>query len=171
MVTANYISQDTSVGDDDFWTEFFTSTFEDEEDYHDQYGKDEEDHEVVSYGGILMRYKAWMIGPVIKYFPNSSDSIAFEFSLLYGRIFDGTITAFPSRRDYGETFDEHEYITDIRGDQFFASTALVIGRYSFGVSYQLTRLKLKHEIGVYENLGTSTNIHTFLFFASAGLYF
>lgn len=171
MLLANYISQDTSVGDKDFWEEFFTSLFEDEDDYGDSYEVDEDDREVVSYGGLLLRYKSWMVGPVLKVFPSRHDNLAFEFYILYGKIFDGVLTAFPSVRDYGSNFEEKDYVSKIRGNQFMTGISAGTGRISFGLVYSMTMIKLDHELSIYNDIGTGTDIHSFIFCITGGFYF
>ena len=171
MLLANYISQDTSVGDKDFWEEFFISLFEDEDETDDSYEVDEAEREVVSYGGLLLRYKSWMVGPVLKLFPYRNENFAFEFYVLYGKIFDGVLTAFPSVRDYGATFDEKDYVTKVRGRQLMIGTSAGSGRLSLGLAYTISMIKLDNELPVYNDLGTETDIHTFTFCITGGFYF
>ncbi|PKL18078.1 MAG: hypothetical protein CVV49_07775 [Spirochaetae bacterium HGW-Spirochaetae-5] len=171
MILANFISQDTSVGDKDFWEEFFISLFEDEDETDDSYEVDEAEREVVSYGGLLLRYKSWMAGPVIKLFPDRNQNFALEFYALYGKIFDGVLTAFPSVRDYGTEFNEKDYVTKVRGDQFMIGASAGNGRISLGLAYTISRLKLDNEPVVYNGLGTETDIHTFTFCMTGGFYF
>jgi len=171
MLLANYISQDTSVGDKDFWEEFFISLFEDDDETDDSYEVDEAEREVVSYGGLLLRYKSWMVGPVLKLFPCRNENFAFEFYVLYGKIFDGVLTAFPSVRDYGAAFDEKDYVTKVRGSQLMIGTSAGTGRISLGLAYTISMLKLDNELPVYNGLGTDTNIHTLTFCITGGFYF
>ncbi len=171
-ITANYINQDTSVGNNSFLEELLKAFFEDEDDYDDDYELDQDKHEVVSYGGMLLRYKALTAGPVLKYFPDSSTNICIELYFLYGKIFDGVLTAFPSKRDYGTTFDESEYVTKVRGEQIILGTAVSTGHFSIGISYIYTGLKLDNRLPVYGGeIGEKTSVHTILLSITGGLYF
>ncbi len=168
---AYYISQDTSVGDKEFWDEFLNALFEDE----DEYESEAEERETVSYGGTLIKYKYWMVGPVLYYFPKDNDYFNFNYFIMYGRLHEGILTAHPSRRDYGFSYTIDDYKSTLEGFKINGGAGLqfqLSPHYTLSIDlfYSVTKLKLNRKLPIYRNIGTLTYVHELSIGASLGFY-
>lgn len=80
-----------------------------------------EDSEI-DYGGNLLTFMSWMVGPVIHYAPSIEASSldgeytaggGFTLYALYGHLVKGELTAYPAQRNYGESVGDYE--TSVKG--------------------------------------------------------
>ncbi|MCP4136027.1 MAG: hypothetical protein GY754_33970 [bacterium] len=133
------------------------------------------DKEEVDYGGDLIQYGAWMVGPVIHYAPYveatniHGDYTAiggFTLFFLYGRFGGGKLTAFASERvyqaavggtvptDFETTISGYIIEVGVGGEGAICSVNLGIN-----VFYSYTNIELDQQI--YSNVSKNTSIHQF----------
>jgi len=123
------------------------------------------------YGGNLIEYSSWMIGPVLYYSPSItvtdlaesySSSGGFTVFVLYGRIIDGTLSAYPAKRELGGVVPA-PYSSSITGYRIDAGVggAISIGFINLGMNLYYSMLTLTTEERVYQNLPRENTIHEF----------
>ena len=124
------------------------------------------------YGGTLVQYNNWMVGPIIYYAPSIepvgigdkySAKGGFTMYVLFGMINSGTLSAFPAKRDHGE--DVSNYETSVSGYKINAGigTALSVCSINIGLNLYYSRIQLKMSDEVYSSIGKKTTIDEICF--------
>jgi len=120
------------------------------------------------YGGDLMTYKSWCVGPVIYYAPsispmgiggNYSAKGGFTFFMLYGRLFDGKLTAFPAQRSNNEVVGDYE--AKITGSKFDigCGAEIRVCSINLGLNIFYSLINLNMDKVIYPALGRNTILH------------
>ncbi len=120
-----------------------------------------------TYGGDLFTFRTFMYGPVIYYAPsiepskinrNYTANKGLVFYALFGKLSNGTLTAFPSRRDYGAdpvTIDYDTKVTGYKIDIGIGGEVSICGSVNIGLNLYYSRLILKMDDPVYNTSGDS----------------
>lgn len=129
----------------------------------------------IEYGGDLMTYNCWMLGPVIHYAPSIepvgigeySAGGGFTFFALMGQLRNAKYNAYPTKRDYGETVTDYE--RNVKGWKFDigCGAALAVCSINIGINlyYSLVSLKLNNALTQteYVTMGRKSKIHEMCF--------
>lgn len=126
-----------------------------------------------TFGGNLIQYSSWMIGPVVYYSPavtvsdlseSYSSGGGFTLYVLYGRIISGDLSAWPSNRDTGLSVPS-PYDSDITGYRIDAGlgAAISIGFINLGLNmyYSLVAIKLDPNVYQAQTLGSGADQRTY----------
>lgn len=120
-----------------------------------------------TYKGDLFTFRTLMYGPVIYYAPsiepskvdrryNASKGLVFY--ALFGKINNGTLAAFPSRRDYGVDPVTVDYETKVAGykiDIGLGGEVSICGSINIGLNLYYSRITLKMDDQIYNTSGDS----------------
>jgi len=127
----------------------------------------------VDYGGDLMSFGTWMVGPVIHYAPSIkmsdiSDAYSaeggFTIFFLYGQLNNGTLTKHPSVRSYIDANDGTQltdYETAITGYKLDVGIGgeVSICAINFGINLYYSYMNIKMKEKIYDGVSKSTSIH------------
>jgi hypothetical protein len=120
-----------------------------------------------TYGGDLFTFRTLMFGPVIYYAPsieaskigrNYTASKGLVFYALFGKLSNGSLTAFPSRRDYGVDPVTTDYKTKVTGYKIDIGTGgevSICGSVNIGLNLYYSRITLKMDSQVYNSSNDS----------------
>ncbi|HOO71487.1 MAG TPA: hypothetical protein PK926_06975 [Spirochaetota bacterium] len=130
------------------------------------------------YGGMLLDYQRWMVGPVLHYAPvihplglggGYSAQGGLTFFLLFGQLVNAELTAYPAWRKKEGSSAVGPYKSDVHGfaiDIGFGGE-ISIGTVNLGLNLYYTYLEVQHRRSVYPSLGSTSSFHEI----SVELYF
>jgi hypothetical protein len=120
-----------------------------------------------TYGGDLFTFRTLMYGPVIYYSPSIEPSKVnrqytaskgLVFYALFGKLSNGTLTAFPSRRDYGTdpvTIDYSTKVTGYKIDIGLGGEVAICGSLNFGLNIYYSKIIMKMDDQIYNRSNDS----------------
>lgn len=124
-------------------------------------------HEGVEYKGEVMKYRSWMVGPVIHYAPFvESSSLDYEYTAnggftfyaLCGRL-DGDLTAFPSIRDADKPVgNSNSKISGFKMD-FGVGAEISLCSINFGVNIYYSRVSYNMKEAIYSGAGRTGTLN------------
>jgi hypothetical protein len=133
------------------------------------------------FGGNLITYTSWMVGPIFYYCPKiQSDNLeetyraggGFTFFILYGQIIDGRLRAYPATRDM-DTEVPIPYSTSIAGYRLDIGIGAAISFCSINVGLNMfySMVTFTAETRVYQYIDRRQRLHEFCIEMYVGIPF
>lgn len=122
----------------------------------------------LDFGGPLLTFQSWMVGPVIHYAPfidsaNYQGSYTamggFTFYALFGQVFGGELTAYPARRDSKETITP--YKSKVEGYKIDVGIGgeIAVCSINLGLNVYYSYIHLTTETRIYPTVGRESDLH------------
>jgi hypothetical protein len=122
------------------------------------------------YGGPLLSYHRWILGPVLRYAPqinalglggNYGAVGGLTFFMLFGELVNGELTAFPAKRDREGASSAPVYKTGIKGFAFDLGFGgeISIGALNLGLNFFYSYFEITMGKKIYKNLDKTSCFH------------
>ena len=122
------------------------------------------------YGGELINYRSWMVGPVIHYAPSIEASDlggdytaggGFTIFALAGPLQEGLLTAFPAQRDNGVDVGAYETKFDGYKIDVGIGAEISICSLNLGINLFYSTMRINMDDVIYSSIGRESRINEF----------
>lgn len=129
------------------------------------------DDKETDYGGSLIEYQSWMVGPLLHYSPlvetsevsgEYTSSGGFTLYVLYGRLLNAELSSYPSKRANGESVSS-PYIAQVDGYKLDIGIGgeVSVCSVNLGMNMYFSYIGFTMNDKLYPTIGTSSSITQF----------
>lgn len=131
------------------------------------------------YGGYLMTYQNWFVGPVVHYSPfvesmdiesGYSSGVGFTFFILYGQLVNGKYSAYPAMRSYTGSAPS-PYQSNLKGYKIDAGFGAEIAACSLnvGINIYYSYIVMSLDKQIYPSISKNSSIQEVCFEVYVGI--